>query len=80
MPIGFGVSFFQIPWAEEHGAFEVFGVEAASVDLYLHLTDDFLMVVNFQNCHGPFFPSYPSTAAERSCDTGMSDMRAAPSI
>ncbi|KAJ7088169.1 hypothetical protein C8R44DRAFT_751999 [Mycena epipterygia] len=28
---GHGVSFFQIPWAEEHGAFEVFGVEAVIV-------------------------------------------------
>ncbi|KAJ6576350.1 MFS general substrate transporter [Mycena sp. CBHHK59/15] len=28
---GFGVAFFQIPWAEEHGAFQVFGVEAAIV-------------------------------------------------
>ncbi|KAJ7473465.1 MFS general substrate transporter [Mycena latifolia] len=28
---GFSVSFFQIPWAEEHGAFQVFGVEAAIV-------------------------------------------------
>jgi hypothetical protein len=80
MPIGFGVSFFQIPSAEEHRAFEVFGVESGSVDFYLHFTDDFLMVVNFQNCHGPFFPSYSSTAAERLCNTGMSDMRATPPI
>ncbi|KAJ7154703.1 major facilitator superfamily domain-containing protein [Mycena filopes] len=28
---GFGVAFFQIPWAEKHGAFQVFGVEAAIV-------------------------------------------------
>jgi len=28
---GFGVAFFQVPWASEHGAFQVFGVEAAIV-------------------------------------------------
>ncbi|KAJ7931194.1 MFS general substrate transporter [Mycena leptocephala] len=26
---GFGVAFFQVPWAEEHGALQVYGVEAA---------------------------------------------------
>jgi hypothetical protein len=27
--LGFGVAFFQVPWAEEHGALQVYGVEAA---------------------------------------------------
>ncbi|KAJ7735909.1 major facilitator superfamily domain-containing protein [Mycena metata] len=36
---GFGVAFFQVPWAQEHGAFQVFGVEAAIV------TGLFLLVV-----------------------------------
>ncbi|KAJ7723411.1 major facilitator superfamily domain-containing protein [Mycena metata] len=36
---GFGVAFFQVPWAEAHGAFQVFGVEAAIV------TGLFLIVV-----------------------------------
>ncbi|KAF7348493.1 MFS general substrate transporter [Mycena venus] len=36
---GFGVAFFQVPWAEKHGAFQVFGVEAAIV------TGLFLLVV-----------------------------------
>ncbi|KAJ7255229.1 major facilitator superfamily domain-containing protein [Mycena rebaudengoi] len=36
---GFGVAYFQVPWAEKHGAFQVFGVEAAIV------TGLFLIVV-----------------------------------
>ncbi|KAJ7168362.1 MFS general substrate transporter [Mycena crocata] len=28
---GFAVAYFQVPWAEKHGAFQVFGVEAAIV-------------------------------------------------
>jgi hypothetical protein len=28
---GFGVAYFQIPWATKHGALQTFGVEAACV-------------------------------------------------
>lgn len=28
---GFSVAYFQIPWAEKHGALQTFGVEAACV-------------------------------------------------
>ena len=36
---GFSVAYFQVPWAEKHGALQTFGVEAAIV------TGLFLLIV-----------------------------------